>query len=386
MFEEEKEESKRIEESLPFFYWLLRIPELGYSNKTLFSLMRCVNSPEEIFYLHPREVDSLTEQGLLQESMGEKLKEALGKEEPYAAFAAMKERGITMLPFYHPLFPEKLRCIPDPPAALFYMGKMPEENKKSVAIIGARDCSLYGERVAAMFAKSFAREGVQVISGMARGIDGIGQRVTLDSGGTSFAVLGSGVDVCYPRQNKFLYDALQTQGGILSTFLPGTMAMARNFPIRNRIISGLSDACLVVEAREQSGTKITVDTALDQGREVFVVPGRIDDVLSEGCNELIKQGANMANNPEDILAFLFDREQSTEKKQGQRKKKKSFENPVTAAVYGCLSTQPQSVDEILNAVSSKLKMHLTPGTIMQELIRLSVEGEADRVEGGFVLL
>ena len=170
---------------------------------------------------------------------------------------------------------------------------MPDPNVPSVAVIGARQCTEYGRYIASKLGSALADEGIQVISGMARGIDSIAQSAAMEAGGKTFAVLGCGVDVCYPPECTSLFRQLMEKGGILSEYPPGTEPKASYFPRRNRIISGLSDAVVVVEARERSGTLITVDMALEQGREVYVVPGRITDPLSFGCNHLIRQGAGI---------------------------------------------------------------------------------------------
>jgi DNA processing protein len=201
-------------------------------------------------------------------------------------------------------YPNRLKNIGDPPLLFFYKGKLPEEERPSVAIVGARECSPYGEKTARMFARELSSAGVQIISGMARGVDGISQRASISVGGNTFGVLGCGVDVVYPEDNKDLFEDILKDGGIISEFNPGTEPLRTYFPSRNRIISGLSDIVLVVEARKRSGTYITVTSALDQGREVFAVPGRITDALSDGCNNLIVAGAEIAVNSEAIIQDL----------------------------------------------------------------------------------
>ena len=201
-------------------------------------------------------------------------------------------------------YPYRLKNIGDPPLMLFYKGKLPEEERPSVAIVGARECSPYGEKTARMFARELSSSGVQIISGMARGIDGISQRGSISAGGNTFGVLGCGVDVIYPEDNKDLFMDILKDGGIISEFNPGTEPLKQYFPSRNRIISGLSDIVLVVEARKRSGTYITVTQALDQGREVFAVPGRITDALSDGCNNLIAAGAEIAVGSKVIIDDL----------------------------------------------------------------------------------
>ena len=171
-------------------------------------------------------------------------------------------------------------------------------------MIGARECSEYGIYVAKNFAKELGAHGIPVISGMARGIDSISQEAALQGGGRTYAVLGCGVDICYPKSSRRLYEQILERGGILSTFPPGTEPIKRLFPERNRIVSGLADVILVVEARQKSGTFITVDMALEQGREVYAIPGRLTDRLSDGCNLLLQQGALIAVSPKDLLQHL----------------------------------------------------------------------------------
>ncbi|WP_024866924.1 DNA-processing protein DprA [Butyrivibrio sp. FCS014] len=216
----------------------------------------------------------------------------------------LEEKGIRFISRIEPDFPEKLKNIHNPPFALYVKGKLPDPQKPSVAIIGARMCSEYGRYAARHFGRGLALSGVQIISGMARGVDGIAQAAALDAGGTTFGVLGCGPDICYPEENRLIYDGIASSGGIISEYAPGTMPESRNFPVRNRIISALADVVLVVEARKKSGTQITVDTALEQGREVLAVPGRVTDRLSDGCNSIISQGAGIAVDVEDVLDRL----------------------------------------------------------------------------------
>ena len=204
----------------------------------------------------------------------------------------------------HPRFPQKLLNLPDGPYGLFFRGQLPDPEKPSVAVIGARRCSNYGQQMAVVLGKALAAEGYQVISGMAAGIDGVAQSACLSAGGLSYAVMGNGADVCYPQENEGLYDRLEQGGGILSEFPPMTPPLRPHFPLRNRLISGLSDAVIVVEARAQSGSLITADLALDQGKDVYAVPGRFNDLLSYGCNRLIEQGAGIVLSSESLLENL----------------------------------------------------------------------------------
>ena len=201
-------------------------------------------------------------------------------------------------------YPGKMQELSGMPETLYAIGSLPDPDTPSVAIVGARLCSSYGRETALMFGRALAEKGVQIISGMAAGIDGSAQEGALSGGGKSFAVLAGGADVCYPRAHTTLYNQLKKQGGVLSEQPPGTPPKPYYFPSRNRLISALSDIVLVVEARARSGSLITVDFALTQGKTVFAVPGRVGDPLSDGCNYLIAQGAGIAYSPDAILSEL----------------------------------------------------------------------------------
>lgn len=203
---------------------------------------------------------------------------------------------IWYVPKYLTGYPDKLKKIDGAPSGLFVKGKLPDETGLAVAVVGARKCSPYGQAVAKTLGRILAERGIQVVSGLAAGIDGISQRSAVENGGISFGILGCGVDFCYPGENRDIYERLgagENGSGIISEFIPGTKPEANYFPMRNRIISGISDLLVVVEAREKSGTFITVSEALEQGKDVYVVPGRIGDSLSYGCNRLVSQGAGI---------------------------------------------------------------------------------------------
>lgn len=223
-------------------------------------------------------------------------------------------------------YPEQLRNYPRMPLGLYVIGNLPDPEKKTVAIVGARMCSPYGRSEAIRFGEELAAKGVQIISGMAFGVDSWALLGALHAGGRGFAVLGCGVDVCYPKESYHIYRRIIREGGgILSEFEPGDGPSAWHFPIRNRIISGLADVVLVVEAKLRSGSLITADYALSQGKSIYAVPGRNRDELSRGCNRLIAQGAGIAWEPAVILEELgigscgksAEQERRTEKKGGE---------------------------------------------------------------------
>jgi len=230
------------------------------------------------------------------------------------------------------------------PYALYVKGRLPAENKKTVAIIGARSCSPYGESMAREFAYKLAKAGVEIISGMALGVDSAGQQGALKAGGKSYAVLGSGVDICYPKEAFQLYMNLQNNGGLISEYPIGISPLKQHFPARNRIISGLADAVLVIEAKERSGSLITVDMALEQGKDVYALPGPINSALSQGCNRLIKQGAGLILSPEDLLEELG---MGLPKMRDNKKRKKIVLETAEDMVYSCLDFRPQNLNDIM---------------------------------------
>lgn len=217
-------------------------------------------------------------------------------------------QNITIVPLDDPRYPAPLREINDPPLVLYVRGTLPDfTGRLSISIVGTRRCSPYGKDAARHFAGKLAQKQCLIVSGMALGIDGTANAAALDAGGETVAVLGCGVDVCYPWQNKALYDRIIERGAVISEYPPGTEPVAWHFPARNRIITGLSAGTLVVEAPKKSGALISADLALEQGREVFAVPGDINRANSAGCNQLIRQGgAELVQSPADILAHFGD--------------------------------------------------------------------------------
>ncbi len=280
-----------------YAHWLFNVPGLG--NKSIDKLLCGGWKCGELF-----EIDSKELKGILTAKQIKNFEESRRIWNFEAEKEKLKAADIRFIPRIDNNFPEKLKTISDPPFAIYVKGKLPDPAKPSVAIIGARMCSEYGRYMARQFGRGLAMAGVQVISGLAMGVDGVSQKAALLSGGKSFGILGSGVDICYPEENREIYNMLIDNGGLISELPPGTMPKACFFPMRNRIISGLADVVLVIEAREKSGTQITVDTALEQGRDVLAVPGRVTDRLSDGCNLLISQGAGVALDVQDVLERL----------------------------------------------------------------------------------
>ena len=256
----------------------------------------------------------------------------------------MEQKKIIYVSQKHYAYPETLKNIIDKPSGLYVRGNLPDERKKAVAIVGARNCSVYGAKAAEEFAFTLAKAGVEIISGMARGVDAAAHWGALQAGGSTYAVLGCGADICYPKSNRKLYEELVQNGGIISEYPNGTAPINWHFPQRNRIISGLADLVLVVEAREKSGSLITADFALEQGKDVYAVPGGIYDSYSKGCNQLIKQGAGIALSAEDLLGEMG---LICEKTTNKSKKNNNLLATKEKLVYSHLCLYPKTLDELV---------------------------------------
>ncbi len=280
-----------------YWYWINNIT--GISNAKLRHIFNVFDSPREVYSASDRVLESI--RGITDRDI-QAITHNRKDEYIYKEYCTLSDKKICFTYPGKADYPSKLMNIYDYPYILYYKGRLPDENRPSVAIVGARNCTEYGRSIAEYFAKAYAAMGIQVISGMALGIDAAGQKGAIQSGGYSLAVLGCGVDICYPRANIELYSQLETSGGILSEYAIQTPPKAGQFPLRNRIISALSDALIVVEARKKSGSLISADQALEQNKDVYVVPGRIGDALSEGCMQLIKEGADIITRPEDICS------------------------------------------------------------------------------------
>ena len=320
------------EEEMEYEYWLAGIQ--GISSKKKYLLRERMKTGRAVYYIEETQLAGLD---FLSEKERQALKSA-GRQRIGNRRAEAAEKGIRFIPWFSEAYPQRLLELSDFPYALYVKGNLPDPASRKAAIVGSRRCTPYGEKYAVEFGKVLAQYGIEVISGLARGIDGMGQRGALMGNGKTFAVLGSGPDVCYPREHIGLYmDILEQGGGILSEYPPGTPPLAWHFPERNRIISGLSDVILVMEAGEKSGSLITVDMALEQGRDIYALPGPVNSSLSRGCNYLIQQGAGLLTSPEMLLKeWGID---SCSVSDGKAKNKKVLETP-EKLVYSCLGLYP----------------------------------------------
>lgn len=338
-------------------------------------------SAERICTLTPEETDHIA---YLKDEEKAELKAAQKRGLPVAMAEYMDKHGIWMVCVDEAEYPGKVRRLEDAPYALFVRGELPAGGKKCVSVIGARKCSDYGRRTAEYFGRELAKAGVSVISGMARGIDGMAQEACIDAGEKSYGLLGSGVDVIYPPSNKALYNKLIGNGGVISEYPPGRESLPFHFPMRNRLISALCDILLVVEAREKSGTFITVNYALEQGKDVYAVPGRIEDELSRGCNRLITQGAGVAYCVEEVLLALADSENRHREICIKQKPdaKRDIRGSVPAAdprwdgelrdfVRRCLLDTPMTAQELYGRLG---KPGMKIQELLSELMQLEIEG------------
>lgn len=302
-------------------------------------------------------------------------------------YQSLSEAKIYFVPQDDAMYPTRLWDIKLPPYAIYYKGSLPKDDEPAVAIIGARNCSEYGTFVADAFGEAMALNGVNVISGMARGIDGISQRGALKKNGRTYAVLGNGVDICYPECNIKLYHEIQDNGGIISAFPPKEQPKKSNFPQRNKLVAALSDVVIVVEARQKSGTSITVNLAMDMNRDIYAVPGRLTDRLSDGCNKLIRDGAGIALSPEDVireLAVLWGTKMpESNALDANRIGKLDTKRPAPyQGVIKYLDFKPRSVEEIQKkreADEAGISLQQT----MSELVMLCMAGEAGQVGSGY---
>lgn len=285
--------------------WLSLIKGLG-SRKKLELLQE---------YGNPKKIYNLTESELLRvrgigEELAKKILDKNIKEQIYKHIKYMQKYKIDIISINDKKYPQILKQIYDPPISLYIKGNAEILNGKNIAIVGCRNSSKYGEEAAKYFAYNLSAKGINIISGLARGIDTYAHIGNLGAMmhngnnicGKTIAVVGNGIDIIYPKENKYLEEKIIKSGGcIISEYPLGTKPEKFNFPARNRIISGLSKGVLVIEAKAKSGTLITIDFALQQGRDVYVVPGNINSVNSVGTNDLIKQGAKLVTRVEEIF-------------------------------------------------------------------------------------
>lgn len=284
-------------------YWIWLASRRGVGAKTAGSLLAHFHTPEAVYFADQTAYEALPE-------LSQREKAALGDKDLVPARKALEqtlELGGRILTIQDAEYPERLRNIYDPPILLYIKGMLPAmDEEAAVAVVGTRRATPYGLRMAEQIAYEVSKGGGLIVSGLASGIDSAAARGALRSGRPVVGVLGNGLDVVYPRHNRRLYEDVAAVGALVTEYPPGTQPEGRNFPVRNRILSGLSAGVLVVEAPERSGALITASRALEQGRDLFVVPGNIDAPACAGSNELLKDCAAAVTQGWDILAQYYN--------------------------------------------------------------------------------
>ncbi|MEP7198348.1 MAG: DNA-processing protein DprA, partial [Chloroflexota bacterium] len=285
--------------------------------------------------------------------------------------AQLPKCGARLLTWDDDEYPLHLKEIEDPPPALYVRGALKPADEFAVAIVGTRTATAYGKEVARQLATDLARNQVTIVSGLARGIDLIAHEAALDAGGRTIAVLGCGVDIIYPPEARRLSERVIQHGALLSDYPLGTRAESKNFPPRNRIISGMSLGTIVVEADLESGALITASFALEQGRDVFAVPGNIYSKTSHGANRLIQQGAKLVTRVEDVLEELHLEQVA----QQQETRAIIPQDETERTVWNALSHEPLHVDDL------RRTLDLPISTISSTLILMELKGLARHVGG-----
>jgi DNA processing protein len=281
----------------------------------------------------------------------------------------LERHGVDALICEGPAYPSRLKEIYDYPPVLYVRGKLPADDEPCLAIVGTRRPTVYGRQVTEEIVADLARSSITIISGLARGIDSVAHRTALDARGKTVAVFGSGLDIVYPGENANLAKAIVEHGALVSEYPLGVKPKAENFPLRNRIMSGLSLGVLVVEAGERSGALITAQQAMEQNREVFAVPGSILSPASQGTNRLIQEGAKLVRNHTDILEEL----NLTIVVQQAEIKEFSPANEVESAILKQLGPEPNHIDEICR------RSGLTMSEVSSTLAMLELKGIARQV-------
>lgn len=358
---------------LKFWLALNAIPGLGARRAKL--LLEEFKTPRDILEASSGRLRSIP-------GIGGKLVERIKAWEKYLdiekEFFLMEKHQVQALVPADSSYPENLSKIFDPPIVLYVKGKLLPRDKVAIAVIGSRRPSLYGMKMAEKLSRELSQYQITIVSGLARGIDSSAHRGTLKSGGRTIAVLGSGLDRVYPPENKTLAKEISENGAVVSEFPMSTKPERGNFPRRNRIISGLSLGVAVVEAAERSGSLITVDSALEQGREVFALPGKVDSPTSRGTNKLIQQGAKLLSNSRDIIEELGG---ICVEKEASPQDECPPKGPVLSLgreeekIYALLSQEPYHLDFFIQ------KSKLSASSVMSLLLNLQMKQLAKELPG-----
>ncbi len=362
-----------------YYMWMNHLRCLSLKKKM--SLISTFRSPEEVYkQMKDGLAGRLREEGFLSENAAHEINISLNDDWLERYESELKKMDISYVTPVDSDYPVRLLNIYDSPLTLYYRGDISIINdENTLAVIGSRRPTGYGRLIAEKFSRDLAGEGITIISGMASGVDGRAHMASLDSGGRTAAVLGCGVNRCYPEENYGIYKRLIDNGLIISEYGPEVIPLKQNFPERNRIISGLSDGILVVEAKIKSGTMITVDSGLEQGKIIYSVPGRIGDIQSEGTNRLIKSGAILVTEPEDILCDyrIISERVKAEKAETKIRDEAAGLDARQMKVMECLSVMPVFIDDIIRAAKENVS------AVISTLAELEKKGYIIQVSPGY---
>lgn len=349
--------------------WIALQQIKGLGNANLLALLQAFGTPENIFSQSIQQLKTV-----VAESIAIKISEGIQAGQIEQTLKWYSKANNHIITLGDPNYPKCLLEINSPPAILYATGNPALLNKTSIAIVGSRNATTQGEKNATSFALDLTRHGLCIISGMALGIDGAAHRGALQGNGTTIAVVGTGLDIVYPAKHRELAHQIAERGLIISEFPIGTPSKPQNFPQRNRIISGLSLGCLVVEANVGSGSLITARLATEQGREVFAIPGSIHSPVSKGCHQLIKQGAKLVESSMDVMEELKNMLPSISPNGSIAQ---AGENSPEASTLLDLMGYEAIKFDVLAASSG-----LTPEALSSMLILLELEGKISVLTGG----
>lgn len=346
-------------------------------NVTISKLLSAFNSAEAIFEAG---IPELMSAAAIPPAKARKIREFNDWGRVDSEMEKAANSGVRIMTLFDKDYPGQLRQLDTPPAILYLRGSLLEEDRFSLAMVGSRLMSAYGRKIARDLAHDLASSGLTIVSGMARGIDTVSHTGALKAGGRSIAVLGCGVDICYPPENKELMNSLASAGCVVSEFPFGTPPAKTNFPIRNRLISGLSLGVLVVEATARSGSLITVRYALEQGKEIFAVPGNITSVTSDGTNDLIRQGAKPVRTAADVIEELSSQikglmRPAKTQQPGQSKPGLLEINDEEKAICNILAEGAKHIDHLSR------ELGIPPARISGLLLGLEMKGIIGQTEG-----
>ncbi len=345
-------------------YWLAisRLPGIG--GVTVRKIGKSFSSPELLFQADDQKLKAL---GVPQKAH-DAIRLGVEREEIGRELDRWKEQGIGVLSFDDALYPEALRQIYDPPAVLYYLGDPGMLAYRRMAIVGARRCSSYGERAAFTLARDLASLGICIVSGMAFGIDARAHQGALSADGRTVAVLGCGVDLCYPPENARLYRRIAEKGLLISENPPGTEPKAGLFPKRNRLISGISEGVIIVEAGEKSGSLITAEEALEQGHDVYAVPGSVFSYVSRGSNRLIQNGEAM------LIMEASDIPKVGNITSGLKEQEPDFESEEERMIWRAVEEEGKTTEVLLET-------GLNSQVLQQTLMRMELKGWIEQTAG-----